>query len=95
MEIVPARQQEFLTQASDARVGFLFCLAGFLPWTSSGQVKVALYCGHSSPLPIITLFTSTILRTVYSADILIIETGLMKLRSYFKRDMLPKMTLNY
>lgn len=89
MGIVPASQQEFLTQASDARVGFFFCLAGFLPWISSGQMKVALYCGHSYPLPITALFTSTFTapRTVYLADILIIETGLMKTRSYLKLDM--------
>jgi hypothetical protein len=98
---VPARQQEFLTQASDARVGFLFCLTGFLPWTSSGQMKVALYCDDPPPRApphlITALFTSTftVWRTVYSADILIIETGFMKPRSYLKLDMLPNKTLNY
>lgn len=86
--IVPARQHEFLTQALDARVGFLFCLAGFLPWTPSGQMKVALYCGHSFLLAIMIWCSSqppphfffTVLRTVYSADILIIQTGLIKSR---------------
>lgn len=81
MAVVPAGQPGSLVQASDARVDFLFCLAGFQSWTPSGQMKVARFVVISGGSNLVSPSLPSSLslspfseqRTAYAADILIID----------------------